>query len=46
MSSTNKGGLYNELMDFFRTSYVFLDQCEKPDRSGKINVNHRILHYS
>jgi hypothetical protein len=34
MSTANKGGLYSELTDFFKTSKVFLEQCEKPDKGG------------
>ena len=37
MSDTKEKGIYKELVDFFKSSKNFIQNCEKPDKKGKFN---------
>ncbi len=36
MSDTKEKGMYKELVDFFKASKNFIQNCEKPDKKGRI----------
>jgi hypothetical protein len=35
MSDIKEKGIYKELVDFFKASKNFIQNCEKPDKKGK-----------
>jgi hypothetical protein len=39
MSDTKEKGMYKELVDFFKASKNFIQNCEKPDKKGNRFLN-------
>ena len=35
--SSGEQGAYKDLVNFFNSSRIFLINCQKPDRKGKLN---------